>query len=97
MSAYEHLGHRTVGLRVGGELLEGRVVQSWHVGLQDQMNRGDLEAAGNLLHGQRGVAVQAFRRMPSPAQLKRRRHAEAARVGGSNQFLGIGAFAVAEA
>ena len=68
-----------------------------HARAQHQMHRGDLPARTFLLHGQCRIGVQAVRRMARAAELKCRRHAEAAGMRGGDQFLGVGALAVAEA
>jgi tripartite-type tricarboxylate transporter receptor subunit TctC len=87
----QQLGHGTAGLRLGGELVELRLVGARHLRLQGEMHGGDGEAVGDLVERDLGGGVHALGGELGLAEDQRQRHGEAAGMGGADQLLGIGA------
>ena len=68
-----------------------------HLGLEDEVNRGNGIAALDLLEGDLRRGAHLRRGQLGLAEDERQRHGEAGGMGGGDQFLGVGAGHFAEA
>src|SRR5262249_10512197 len=64
--------------------------------LEVEHDRGDAPAAAFLCDREIGLGLEPLRRLAGAAELKRQRHGEAAGMRRGDQFLRVGALAVAE-
>src|SRR3982074_2503796 len=93
----EHARHRTIRLGVGRDLVEFLGVDAGNARARLQIDGGDRPVARPRLEGDRGVGGELLRREAGAAERSRERHGEAARMGGTEQLLRVGADAVLEA
>src|SRR3977135_3143473 len=93
----EHARYRTIHLGVGRDLVEFLGVDAGHARARLQIDGGDRPVARHLLERDRGVGGELLRREAGAAERSRERHGEAARMGGTEQLLRVGADAVLEA
>src|SRR5271163_379229 len=85
----QQLGHGTTGLRLGGELVELRLIRARDLGGEDQMNRGDGEAVRDLVQRDLGLGFHMLGLQLGFAQNERQRHRETTGVGGADQLLRV--------
>ena len=93
----QHLGYRAVCLCVGRDAIELFGADAGHLGLQLKRGPGDGEAVTILVDRHLGRRVEDAILVPRRGQRETERHGEAAGMGGSDQFLRIGAGFVAKA
>src|ERR1019366_3496758 len=80
-----------VALRRGRDLLELRLVDAGHRGLQRQRNAVDHEAVALLGQAHAGLGVDVGGCQPGLIAGERKRHGETRGVGGAEDFLWVGA------
>src|SRR5487761_2720126 len=82
---------RTIALHCGRDLLEFRLVDAGHRGLQRQRNAVDYEAVALLGQAHAGLGVDVSGCQSGLIAGERKRHGETRGVGGAEDFLRVGA------
>jgi hypothetical protein len=66
------------------------LLRSWHLGQNVKLNAGDGPPGWQLFHRDSGAGIYAMHGKPRVGELIRERHGEACRMGGGDQFIGVG-------